>query len=156
MGIWDTPQLRWFENREGTKEAQVITFDLNWLAILVAVIANMVIGAAWYGGFAEPWMAGIGKTRADIDEAQSWQPYAVAILNSLLMAFVLANVIHWIGVDTWLNGLLTGLLMWLGFTGFSFAANHAFEMRSFGLWGINAGTYMVGLAVMGAILGGWQ
>jgi hypothetical protein len=46
--------------------------------------------------------------------------------------------------------------MWLGFNGFSFAANHAFEGRSLKLWAVNSCIYLVGLMVMGAILGLWQ
>lgn len=134
----------------------MLSFDLNWIAIILAVVANMVIGAAWYGLFANPWMAGIGKTREEIQENQDWRPYGVAVLNSFLMAFVLANVIAWSGATGLVGGLVTGLIMWVGFTGFAFAANHAFEGRSLGLWAINSGTYLVGLIVMGAILGAWR
>lgn len=133
----------------------MLSFDVNWIAILVSVVANMVIGAVWYGVFANPWMEGIGKTRADIEASQDWRPYGVAILNSFLMAFVLANVIAWSGATGLVGGLVTGLIMWLGFTGFAMASNHAFEGRSLTLWLINSGTYLVGLMVMGAILGVW-
>ncbi|RME81911.1 MAG: DUF1761 domain-containing protein [Caldilineae bacterium] len=133
----------------------MLSFDLNWLAVLVAIIVNMIIGAAWYGLLAEPWLEGIGKTREEIGESQSWKPYAVAVLNSALMAFMLANVMSWAGRTGLVAGLVTGLLMWVGFTGFSFAANHAFEGRSPRLWLINSGTYLLGLAVMGAIIGAW-
>ena len=134
----------------------MLTLDVNWLAIVVCVVINMVIGAVWYGVLAEPWMKGIGKTREQIQENSSWQPYAVAVLNSFLMAFVLANVIAWTGSTGLLNGLIVGLFMWVGFTGFTFAANHAFEGRSLNLWLINSCTYLVGLLVMGAILGAWR
>ncbi len=134
----------------------MLTFDVNWLAIVVCIVANMVIGAVWYGVFAKPWMAGIGKTREDIEQNQSWQPYAIATLNSFLMAFMLANVLSWSGITGLVDGLVVGLYLWFGFTGFTFAANHAFEGRSLNLWSINSGTYLVGLLVMGAILGAWQ
>ena len=132
----------------------MISFDLNWIAIVVCIVANMAIGAGWYGYFAEPWMAGNGFTREQIEADNNSMPYVIAAVNSFLMAFVLANVIMWVGVDSWLNGLLTGALMWLGFSGFAFGANHAFESRGFAMWGINSGMYFVGLMVMGAILGG--
>ncbi len=131
----------------------MISFNVNWLAVIICAVANMMIGAGWYGFFAEPWMAGIGKTREDIEADSSSTPYVIAGLNSFLMAFVLANVIQWTGATGWLNGLLTGALMWLGFTGLAFGANHAFEFRDFKAWGINAGTYFLGLMVMGAIIG---
>ena len=133
----------------------MLTFEVNWLAVLASVIANMVIGAAWYGALAQPWLDGIGKTREDVQGNQTG-PYVVAVLNSLLMAFILANVLSWASVDDLASGLLTGLLMWVGFTGFTFAANHAFEGRSLRLWAINSGTYLIGLVVMGGILAVWQ
>ena len=133
----------------------MLTFDVNWLAIIVSVVANMVIGAVWYGVFATPWLEGIGKSREEVQENQNWRPYAVAVLNSFLMAFVLANVLAWINDYSLVNGLLSGAVIWVGFTGFTFAANHAFEGRSAVLWLINSGVYLVGLLVAGAILGVW-
>ena len=134
----------------------MLSFNVNWLAILVSVVVNMVIGAVWYGAYATAWMHGIGKTQEQIQGNQSWRPYGVAMLNSLFMAFVLANVINWVGAPGLWAGILIGAIMWLGFTGLPFAANHAFEGRSLTLWWINAGTYLVGLVLMGAILGAWR
>ncbi|MEM8858570.1 MAG: DUF1761 domain-containing protein [Chloroflexota bacterium] len=134
----------------------MITFDLNWFAIIVAGVVNMAIGAGWYGAFAEPWMAGNGFTREQIEANADYSPYIVAIANSIVMPFVLANVMNWAGVSGLVNGLLLGLLMWLGFTAFTMGSNHAFESRGFTMWGINAGMYMVGLMVIGAIIGVWQ
>jgi len=129
---------------------------LNWWAIIVCVILNMAIGAGWYGVWAKPWMAGIGKSREEIEANPQMAPYGVAVLNSVLMALVLAVVISWAGVATLLGGLGVGALMWLGFVGLAFGSNHAFEGRSLQLWAINSGTYLVGLLLMGAILGVWQ
>ena len=134
----------------------MLTFNFNWLAVLVSAVANMAIGAAWYGILAEPWLEGIGKTRAWADENQRVTDYLIAFANSLLMAFFLANVMRWAGASGLLGGLLTGSFMWLGFNGFSFAANHAFEGRTLKLWLVNSGIYLVGLLVMGIILGLWQ
>ena len=134
----------------------MISFDLNWLAVLAAVVANMVVGAVWFGVFAKPWMEGIGKTREQIQSNQGFAPYAVAILNSLVGAVALANVMSWMGADTAVGGLLAGLVMWVGFSGFAMASNHAFEGRSLKLWGINSGSYLVGLMVMGLIFGVWS
>ena len=134
----------------------MITFNVNWLAVVVSAVANMIVGAVWYSAWAEPWLEGIGKTREWAEETQRPTDYAIAALNSLLMAFFLANVMAWAGVSGFLSGLVVGLFMWLGFTGFSFAANHAFEGRSTLVWFINSGMYLVGLLVMGVILGLWQ
>ena len=134
----------------------MLTFDVNWLAVIVSAVANMIIGAVWYSVWAEPWLKGIGKTREWAEENQRPTDYVIAAFNSVMMAFFLANVMSWAGVSGLLSGLLVGLFMWLGFTGFSFAANHAFEDRSTLVWFINSGIYLVGLLMIGAILGLWQ
>lgn len=132
----------------------MISFDLNWLAVALAVVANMVVGAIWYGPlFGTQWMDELGFTRDHIEANNTAAPYVVAVVNSLLMAFVLANVMRWAGADSLAEGVGVGVLMWFGFTGFTFAANHAFEERSTRLWYINSGTYLVGLIVMGAVFG---
>lgn len=134
----------------------MLSFDVNWLAIIVAAVANMIVGAIWYGAWAEPWLAGIGKTREWANANQNPRDYIVAILNSLAMAFVLANVLAWAGVTGLVGGLVTGLIMWVGFNGLAMGSNHAFEGRSMQLWFINSGVYLVGLLVIGAIVGLWQ
>jgi len=134
----------------------MLTFDVNWIAIVVLVIANMGLGAIWYGPlFGKPWMEATGIKMKDIEGKNMMPPYLVAILNSLFMAFMMANVIAWTMTASLGGGLFFGLLMWLGFTGFSFGVNHAFEMRSPLLWFINSGMYLVGLLIMGAVLAIW-
>mgnify|MGYP003957455095 FL=1 len=134
----------------------MLTFDVNWIAIAVLVIANMALGAIWYGPlFGKPWMEATGIKMDDMEGKNMMPPYAVAIMNSFFMAFFMANVIAWTGTVSIGGGLFLGLLMWLGFTGFSFGVNHAFEMRSLNLWFINSGMYLVGLLIMGAVLAIW-
>lgn len=134
----------------------MLTFDVNWIAIIVLMFVNMAIGAVWYGPlFGKPWMEEIGIKLEDIEGKNMMPPYVVAILNSFFMAFFMAQVIAWTGTASMGGGLLLGFFMWLGFTGFSFGVNHAFEMRSALLWMINSGMYLVGLLVMGAVLTIW-
>ncbi len=135
----------------------MLTFDVNWIAIVVLVFVNMGLGAVWYGPlFGKPWMAATGIKMEDIEGKNMMPPYAVAILNSFFMAFMMANVLVWAGADSLGSGLLAGLLIWLGFTGFSFGVNHAFELRSPYLWFINSAMYLVGLLIMGAVLAAWK
>jgi Protein of unknown function (DUF1761) len=41
--------------------------DLNWIAMIVAAILPMVLGAVWYSPvlFAERWIQTVGRTRAE-------------------------------------------------------------------------------------------
>ena len=134
----------------------MLHFDVNWWAILVCIFLNMAIGALWYGPlFGKQWMAELGFTDDDIASGNPGKAYAMAFLNSFLMAFVMANVLSWATVSHVGNGVFVGLVMWLGFTGFSFGVNHAFENRSTKVWLINSGMYLIGLLVMGAVLTVW-
>jgi hypothetical protein len=134
----------------------MLTFDVNWIAIAVLVIANMALGAIWYGPlFGKPWMEATGIKMDDMEGKNMMPPYAVAIMKSFFMAFFMAHVIAWTGAERLGGGLLLGLFMWLGFTGLSFGVNHAFEMRSLHLWFINSGMYLIGLLIMGAVLAIW-
>jgi hypothetical protein len=136
----------------------MITFSINWFAVLVSLVVNMIIGALWYGPlFGKPWMKELGLTMEDVEDTSGMgAAYGLAIFNSFVMAFVLANVITWAGVSGVISGALLGLVIWVGFTGFTFATTHAFEGRSLRLWAINSGMYLAGLLVIGGILAGWQ
>ena len=135
----------------------MLMLNVNWLAVIVCAILNMIVGSLWYRPlFGKRWMKEMGYTQKDIQSGPMWPSYLVAILNSLCMAFVLANVVAWAGATGIGAGLLLGLVVWVGFTGFTFAANHAFEGRTIQHWAINSGTYLVSLMLMGAILAVWQ
>ncbi|HVE75608.1 MAG TPA: DUF1761 domain-containing protein, partial [Actinomycetota bacterium] len=59
--------------------------DVNWLAVLVATVAAMVLGFLWYGPvFGRIWLAGMGKTQ----EQMSGNNLAIPI--SALTALVTA------------------------------------------------------------------
>ena len=55
--------------------------SLNYWAILVAVVFNQALGAAWYSGLAKPWMAEVGLTADDM-EAMKGTPPAVVPLRA--------------------------------------------------------------------------
>jgi hypothetical protein len=135
----------------------MLTFNLNWLAVIVSAIVSMAVGAVWYGPlFGKRWMKEVGFTQEDIESGQTWPLYLIAMLNSLCMTFVLANAIAWAGVTGIGGGLLLGALMWIGFTGLTFAVNHAFEGRTIVHWAINSGMYLTSLMIAGVILAVWR
>lgn len=70
--------------------------NINYLAVIVAVILNMVGGAAWYGILAKPWMAEVGLTREAIEANRPamYRDYAIAILASIVIALTLATFVE--------------------------------------------------------------
>ena len=134
--------------------------SLNYLAIIVGVIINQVLGAAWYRTWGKPWMAAAGITSEDIEAmkgtAQQWSPFVVAIASSLVFTFVLALLIQGMDADGVDDGLLLGLLVAVGFIATSYATTYSFEGRSLRLFLINIGYPLVSYAVIGILLAAWQ
>jgi hypothetical protein len=133
---------------------------LNYLAVLVAAIVNMVVGALWYSPAVagKRWMELMGFKQEDMQKRMSGAPraYILTFVASLLMAYALARVIWYAEAFTLTAGAMIGLLAWLGFVVTSHAANYLFEGKSFPLFTLNMGYHLVGLVLMGALLGAWK
>jgi hypothetical protein len=130
--------------------------DLNWIAIIVAAIIPMVLGALWYSPllFADPWMRAVGRTREELGDAGLG--YVLSAIGALVSSYALARIIKWAEVDDLWNGALVGLLVWVGFVATVLAVTTYFGGRPRNLWLINAGYQLVALALMGALLGAWD
>ena len=131
---------------------------INYLAVIVAAVINMVIGFAWYSQsmFGKQWMALMGKSAADLKGGMKPSTYPLMTLSALVMAYVMANVVGWAGASTIGEGLMVGFWVWLGFVVTTSSANVLFEQRPKGLFYITVGYYLVSLVIMGALLAVWQ
>jgi len=130
--------------------------DINWIAVIVAALVPMALGAVWYSPalFARPWMRAVGKTQEDMSMAR--RGYAVAAVAALAMAYVLARLVDYAGATTIGEGLVVGLFAWAGFVLTTMAVNGIFAGRSLSLYLIDSGYHGVSLLAMGAILAAWN
>lgn len=123
--------------------------SFSWLAVLAAVVANMVLGFLWYGPlFGKSWRAAVGKTEEDRPDP-SLGLYLVPVLSSLVGAIVLWNVMQ----ATGLSGIMAAFWMWVGFVALTSYTNFLFEGRSSTLWAIENGNHLVGFLISGFIMG---
>ena len=133
--------------------------NLNYWAILVAVIFNQGLGAVWYRLLSKPWLAEAGMTQKDIEAMKAtprqWYPYLIAVITSVVFVFSLALIIQGLEVNNPVGGLGLGLLVATGFILTSNAVNYAFECRSLKLFVINGGYPFISYGVIGALLGAW-
>jgi uncharacterized membrane protein YagU involved in acid resistance len=134
-----------------------MTASINYLAVLVAAIANMALGALWYSpiAFGKQWMALAGVTEAQV-KARMIQALAVDFVGSLIMAFVLAHVVRYYGAATLVSGAVAGFWMWLAFIAMTTLSQIIYENRPMQLFVINNGFRLISLAIMGAILAAWR
>ena len=134
--------------------------DLNYLAILVAVVFNQLLGAFWYSTFAKPWMAETGMTQEDIEgmkgTPQQWVPYVIAIVLAIVFTLGLALLVQGMEATNAGEGLGLGVLAAVGFVLTSHGVNYAFEGRSLKLLTINFGYPLISYAVIGLVLAVWD
>ena len=128
------------------------------VAVWIASIVFFVLGAIWYSVMAAPWVAAIGKTMQELTREQgaSPLPYVVGFVAILVMCYTLAWLMHQLHAATLAAGLRLGAIIAIGFIAATLALNYGFESRSVTLWLINSVYVVVGLALAGAIIGGWK
>ena len=124
---------------------------VNWIAVIVAAVANIVISTVWYlpQVFGRQWAALTGR---EISTSPNPMLYVIAIIGSLISAYVLALFIHATGAGSIVEGVIVALVAWLGFLATTNVVGGAFEAKPWALQAINAGNSAVTYAVMGAIL----
>ncbi len=129
--------------------------DINYVAVIIAALVPMVLGALWYSPalFARPWMRAVDRTEEDM--GGMGKGYVLSAIAAVLSSYALARIERWAEVDDLWNGMLVGMLVWLGFVAGLLAVVTYFGGRPRSLWLINAGYQLVSLAIMGAILGVW-
>lgn len=133
--------------------------SINPVAVLVAAAVYFVLGGLWYSPmlFARPWMALMGMTEEDIKKkGGAGKAYAVALISSLIIAYVLAIFITRGQSVNLFSGAETGLMAGLGFSAMTSFTTSTFEDRPLKLFLIDSGYNLVGLVIAGAILGAWH
>ena len=130
--------------------------DINWLAVIVAAAINMGLGALWYSRslFGKEWAKLTGRKLEDMSGGSSG--YGVAAVGALIQAWILAHFVRYAGATDFWHGLVTGFWLWFGFIAIAMAVGIVFEGRSWLLWKINAGYYLVVLLITGGLLAAWN
>ena len=130
--------------------------NINIWAVLVAAVVNMVVGAFWYSKsmFGKEWAKLVGRKLEEM--GSGGKGYAIAMAGALVQAYVLAHFVQYAGATSFWGGLVTGAWLWLGFIAVVIAVNMVFEGRSWVLWKINAGYFLVVLLINGGLLAAWR
>ena len=132
---------------------------INYLAVLVAAIASMAIGALWYSPlfFGKPWMRLMGwGTEIPLErKAQATKSYSIMFVGSLVMAFVLAHFAFIWGAHDITSAIQLGFWAWLGFVAPVMLGMVLWEGKPWMLYLLITGYYLVTLIVMALIVGLW-
>jgi len=134
---------------------------ISYTAILVAVVANFILGFIWYTPlFGKAWAKEHGIDTTVKPPAGSMAKGMIfMVIGNFLMAYVFAhNMAAWSFVPgakemSATSGILSAsIFTWLGFYLPVDLATVAWEMKSWKLFGINTGYHLLMLLVAATIL----
>lgn len=128
---------------------------VNWLAIVLAMVASMALGAAWYMGLSRQWLSATGKTMEQIRSgAGGSAPFVWSAAMQLIMAYFLALLTPLIlGTMTLGNAVTVGIHLWLGFIITSIIINHRYQGQKWSLAVIDGGYLLAVMIAQGVVLG---
>lgn len=134
---------------------------MNVLAIVIAVVANMIIGAAWYSQalfgkhWMKHWMAHTKSSKKDLGKAiKPAHAMIGGACISIIMNMVIATLFEKFSITGFANGLLYATLFWLVFAALTMH-DVFFENKPWQLHAIHSGHILFMLLSSGLILAGW-
>ena len=128
--------------------------DVNYIAIFLGAIANMVVGMVWYGPlFGKPWMEMMGFNKKDMEKAKPnmGKTYLIAFISALVMSSVMAYIVDYAQAKDAVSGAQAGFWVWLGFLATSQLGMVLWEGKPWKLYGIYVAYYLVSLIIMGIV-----
>jgi hypothetical protein len=141
--------------------------DINYIAVIVAAIIPLVTGFIWYNPsvFGTAWMKETGMTEEKAKSMNPGKTYGLAVVFAFLIAFFMWPQVMLGGAPgephgadpfmTFKHGALHGAMVGLFFVLPVFATNALFEMKSAKYVLINAGYWIVTMALMGGLINAW-
>lgn len=131
---------------------------INYLAVLVAWLVNVVVGAFWYSpvAFAKRWERYTGIDIMKIPQDEANKTIGFVALSAVFQAFTLAVILNSLGVTTALDGLAVGVLLWLGLTAATTVGVTLYSRRSWKFLWLNSSYFLVVMAVNSILLAVWQ
>lgn len=129
------------------------------LAIVLAAVLEFAMGLLWYSRklFGRPWMTALGLApdRDPVARRVMLQIVRIRQIATLLAAYVLAHVVHYLEAHTLAPGAASGLLLWGVVVAVYLRDMLVVHKRPLRVHLINSGYHLVGLMAMGAFLAVW-
>ena len=128
---------------------------VDYLAVVVAMVASYVFGSIYYMALAKPWRAALGKTEEEVKASMSPVTFGVTAIAQLVMAFMLAGIMGHLGPEavTVYGGLTTALWVWIGFVLTTLLVNHSFQGARRSLTVIDGAHWLGVLLIQGVVIG---
>jgi Protein of unknown function (DUF1761) len=140
---------------------QLVVPAINYLAVLAAVVASMVIGFVFYhpAVLGRMWMRLVGHSEETGASAGSALVYPVVIVASFVTAWALAGA-TFLAYEFYegsflVAALVTGWILWLAFTVARMLVHDLFDTRSLKITALSALNEFLIITAMALIIGLW-
>ena len=139
--------------------SELFEADVNYLAVLLAVIATQVLGFLWYGKmFYKPWVA---ARSIDVSAEENPGPiiYLVPLVCSLVIAYTLARLVDMTGADSVCDCIAIAAFVWVGFAGTVQLQQINFseaKVKRLPTFLVEGGYTLASFLIAGAIIGAFQ
>lgn len=140
--------------------------DLNWLAILLAIVSNVILGFLWYAAKSPTGRIWMREMKLPVDHKPTNKQMAISmtlmLIGTFLLMFVLQHVFlafrdayrldgERLGGLEMVDGLSGAFFTWLGFFMPVTLGTVAWESKSWSLFLVNTSYHLVSLLIAGAI-----
>ena len=128
------------------------SIHIDWLAVVIAAVLNMVIGFFWYSKwlFGDVWMKLRKFKEVDIGMKT---PIFYAFLVSLLIAYFLAFFEAYLGVTSVTDGMFVGFCFWLGFVATTQISSVIWCREPVRVFFLDTGCKLLSFLVMSGVIG---
>lgn len=132
-----------------------------WLVVIGAAVLAWLFGAVYYTALGGIWLKAQGRTKSGMQTANAHKsvaakafPFVLSFILEVIMAAVMSGVLTHMGMLSMRGGLISAVMIWVGFVLTTTWANNAYPGRSFLLTLIDSGHWLGVLLVIGATIGG--
>ena len=130
--------------------------QLNYVAVIVAALAGMFLGAFWYSpvAFGDAWMRALGKSKEEL--VNPGPAMGGSAFSCVVSAVALALLVDGLGLSSAGDGAVLGLIVGVGVLSTAMLSDHLFAGTPWTLYFIQTGYRASYVVIMSIILAIWQ
>ncbi|MBW7887169.1 MAG: DUF1761 domain-containing protein [Bacteroidetes bacterium] len=125
--------------------------------IFIASVVCFSIGTFWYSPalFGNIWLKHIGRTKEEVDD-RALKYFGLAYAAILLECYMMKNVVNYLGAESMTEGIVVGIIVWLGFSVPTSTFSYMLEHRSRKLLLIHSGYFLAMFIISATLLAMWK
>ena len=138
----------------------MINLSTNWMVVIAAAFASMVLGFLWYSKFlfGKEWseLMGVKDGEMTMSKKGMTTTYLVGTLVAIITSFVLKQFIDLFYIVNPFDAIQLSFWIWFGFVATTMITNVLYAKQSWKLFVINSGYQLASLIAMALIFSYWQ